>query len=276
MGKPDTSHLLRHAYRDNGRVRHRTIANLSRCSTEGIEAIRLALQHKDDLAQLARLFRLRHPDGKAQLFLYDVTSSCLKGTENELAAFGHNRDGKKGKRQIVVGLLCDETGWPVSVEVFAGNTSDTFTFASQVRKVADRFGGGAVTYALRALNMRLWEISPWDAENIEKRIRSGRLPERQPVAERLLHYDRESQRYVPEKNGTLVATYMTLIELLSPTNKRAGSEGRERYLENRAEIRQSRANLVELDLARGGRRLPMQTELPRGDCYALVRRDWRL
>jgi hypothetical protein len=68
---------------------------------------------------------------------------------------------------------------------------------------------------------------------------------------------------------------VTLIELLSPTNKRAGSEGREQYLDKREEILQSRTNVVELDLLRGGRRLPMQSELPRGDYYALVRRGWR-
>ena len=53
---------------------------------------------------------------------------------------------------------------------------------------------------------------------------------------------------------------VTLIELLSPTNKRAGSEGREQYLDKREEILQSRTNLVELDLLRGGQRLPMQSE----------------
>ncbi|MFV1967360.1 MAG: DUF4058 family protein [Pirellulaceae bacterium] len=68
---------------------------------------------------------------------------------------------------------------------------------------------------------------------------------------------------------------VTLIELLSPTNKRAGSKGREHYLDKREEILQSRINLVELDLLRGGRRLPMRTELPEGDYYALVRRGWR-
>jgi len=243
-GKTYTSHLLREAYRDHGRVRHRTIANLSSCSDQEIQAIRLALKHKGDLTQLAslkenlvvkqglsigavftllsvakrlgidhalgnsqeakqalwqvlarvidqgsrlsavrlagahaacdvlnlepfdeddlyanldwldenqkavedRLFRRRHPDGKAQLFLYDVTSSYLEGTENKFAAFGYNRDGKKGKRQIVIGLLCDEEGCPLSVEVFPGNTADTATFASQLRKVAQRFGGGAVTF----------------------------------------------------------------------------------------------------------------------------------
>jgi hypothetical protein len=242
-GKTYTSHLLRQAYRDHGKVRHRTIANLTGCPEEEIAAIRVALQHKGDLTQLAslrenllvkqglsvgavftldavakrlglhqalgnsqegkralwqvlarvidqgsrlsavrlaashaacdvlgldgfdeedlyanldwlhehqatiedRLFRRRHPDGKAKLFLYDVTSSYLEGTDNDLAAFGYNRDGKRGKLQIVIGLLCDEEGWPLSVEVFAGNTADTSTFASQVRKVGARFGGGTVT-----------------------------------------------------------------------------------------------------------------------------------
>jgi hypothetical protein len=68
---------------------------------------------------------------------------------------------------------------------------------------------------------------------------------------------------------------VTLIELLAPANKRAGSEGREQYLEKREEILRGRTNLVELDLLRGGRRLPMQSELPSGDYYALVRRGWR-
>jgi hypothetical protein len=68
---------------------------------------------------------------------------------------------------------------------------------------------------------------------------------------------------------------VTLIELLSPTNKRAGSVGRKQYLDKREEILLSRTNLVELDLLRGGRRLPMQSELPKGDYYALVRRGWR-
>ena len=40
------------------------------------------------------------------LFLYDVTSSYLEGEQNELADWGYNRDKKKGKKQIVIGLLC--------------------------------------------------------------------------------------------------------------------------------------------------------------------------
>jgi hypothetical protein len=92
-----------------------------------------------------RLFASRKGH-KPELFLYDVTSSYLEGQANALGAYGYNRDGKKGKKQIVIGLLCDEQGEPVSTEVFQGNTQDPATFASQVKKAQDRFGCERVTF----------------------------------------------------------------------------------------------------------------------------------
>jgi hypothetical protein len=93
-----------------------------------------------------RLFTFRRGQAKPELFLYDVTSSYLEGEHNELADWGYNRDKKRGKKQIVIGLLCDEEGEPVSVEVFAGNTADPQTFGAQVKKVAERFGCRRVTF----------------------------------------------------------------------------------------------------------------------------------
>src|SRR5215467_6261877 len=243
-GKTYTRHLLRESYRANGKVLHRTIANVSHCSEAEIEAIRLTLRHKEALEQLGtlqdaltlqqgpsfgavwtvyhvaqrlgieqalgttrdgklalwqvmarvidqgsrlsavrlatahaacdvlgldafnedalyenldwlagtqalvedRLFAQRQKTKPASLFLYDVTSSYVEGTHNALAAFGYNRDGKKGKRQIVIGLLCDEAGHPVSIEVFPGNTQDPHTFAAQINKVKARFGVTEITF----------------------------------------------------------------------------------------------------------------------------------
>jgi hypothetical protein len=243
-GKTYTRHLLRESYRAHGKVLHRTIANVSHCSAAEIEALRLALRHKENLEHLAtvqdaitlkqglsfgavwtvyhiarrlgiekalgttragklalwqviarvidqgsrlsavrlamahaacdvlgldtfdedalyenlawlagvqagvedRLFAQRQKTKPASLFLYDVTSSYLEGTQNALAAFGYNRDGKKGKLQIVIGLLCDEDGHPVSIEVFPGNTHDPHTFAAQLNKVKARFGVTAITF----------------------------------------------------------------------------------------------------------------------------------
>ena len=234
--------MLRESYRHAGKVKHRTIANLSHCSEEEIAAIKLALRYKGDLAQLGsvqelsaqqgarigavccllavarrlglaqalgsqrpgklalwqvfarlmdqgsrrravrlaeshaacdllgldpfheehlyqnlawlaqhqeaieqRLFRRRYGDAAPQLFLYDVTSSYLEGVNNVLAAFGYNRDGKKGKQQLVIGLLTGPEGAPVAVRVFAGNTSDPKTGAEQIRILAHGFGVSKVT-----------------------------------------------------------------------------------------------------------------------------------
>ena len=242
--KTYTRHLLRESFRNGKSVLHRTIANLSHCSGEEIEAIRLALRHKHELEKLGtvtdsvslkqglsfgavwmvyqiasrlgivkalgsdragklalwqviarvidqgsrlsavrlatshaaceilglggfnedslyenldwlaeeqpriekELFAERKKKISSNLYLYDVTSSYFEGEHNELAAFGYNRDGKKGKRQVVIGLLCDEEGHPISIEVFAGNTQDPKTFASQIKKVKERFGVSDVTF----------------------------------------------------------------------------------------------------------------------------------
>jgi hypothetical protein len=245
-GKAYPRHLLRESYREAGKVKHRTIANLSHCKAQEVEAIRLALRHKGELAhmvatagqgrlellqgpsvgavwllsQLARdlgivaalgsdrqgklalwqviarvldqgsrlsavrlagghaagaalgiigfdeddlyanldwlannqadietrLFARRKAASAPDVFLYDVTSTYLEGEQNAFAAFGYNRDRKSGKRQIVIGLLCDADGRPLSIELFAGNTADVKTFSSQLSKAAARFGAERVTF----------------------------------------------------------------------------------------------------------------------------------
>lgn len=78
--------------------------------------------------------------------LYDVSSSYVEGHCCPLAKRGYNRDGKKGKLQIVYGLLCAADGCPVAIEVFkpapaqaGGNTGDPKTLATQIDKLKGRF-----------------------------------------------------------------------------------------------------------------------------------------
>lgn len=235
-------HLLRASYRENGKVKHKTIINLSGFSEAEIAALKLALKHKDHLSDLISLDDLDSRSGKRigavwilkmiaerlglttslgnrrdgklallqvmariidqgsrlsavrsaqshalceligideldeddlydnltwiannqeqiekklfskkysavppSLFLYDVTSSYLEGICNELGQYGHNRDKKNGKLQIVVGLLTGPDGSPVAVRVFDGNTPDTKTVSEQIRIVAESFGIKEVT-----------------------------------------------------------------------------------------------------------------------------------
>jgi hypothetical protein len=78
--------------------------------------------------------------GEGTLLLYDVTSTYFEGRTCPLAALGHNRDQKKDRLQIVVGLLCAADGCPVGVEVYPGNTADPTTLATQIFKVRERWG----------------------------------------------------------------------------------------------------------------------------------------
>src|SRR5579864_2707952 len=73
------------------------------------------------------------------LVLYDVSSSYFERRCCELARLGHNRDDKRGKLQIVYGLLCAPDGCPVAIEVFEGNTGDPLTLATQIDKLKQRF-----------------------------------------------------------------------------------------------------------------------------------------
>jgi hypothetical protein len=134
----------------------------------------------------SRLFKTRRNGNMPTLFLYDVTSSYLEGDCNALGAYGYNRDRKKGKKQIVVGLLCDEEGEPVSVEVFSGNTQDPKTVGSQAHKVAERFGCEKVTFVgdrgmiKQAQKNELTEagfyyITALTKPQIEKLLKSGAL-----------------------------------------------------------------------------------------------------
>ena len=74
------------------------------------------------------------------LVLYDVPSAAFEGRTCPLGAIGYARDGVKGRRQIVYGLLCSTAGVPVAIEVFDGNTADPKTLAAQIRKLTTRFG----------------------------------------------------------------------------------------------------------------------------------------
>jgi len=96
-----------------------------------------ALLERQDKIETA-LARKHLHDGA--LVLYDVSSSYLEGQCCPLAKRGYNRDGKKGKLQIVYGLLCARDGTPIAVHVFEGDTGDPSTLATQVDTIKQRFG----------------------------------------------------------------------------------------------------------------------------------------
>ncbi len=134
--------LLRSSHWDHGKIRKVTHANLSKLPQPLVDAIALLLRGGTVVGPGSLAVRIldwlarRHlQDGC--LALYDLTSVWYTGEHCELARRGYSRDGKRGSRQILVGLLCDAAGRPVSAEVCAGNTA---TVPAQVDKLRRRFG----------------------------------------------------------------------------------------------------------------------------------------
>jgi Transposase DDE domain len=122
-----------------------------------------------------------------ELVLYDVSSSYFEGRTCTLAQLGYSRDGRRGTLQIIYGLLCDQAGRPVAVEVFEGSLHDDKTLPAQIEKLAGRFGlteivlvcdRGMVTKAnidtLRTSEGIDW-ITALKAPQVKKLVRDGDL-----------------------------------------------------------------------------------------------------
>lgn len=88
-----------------------------------------------------KLFKSYYKKSPPKRVFYDVTSSYVEGDyeDSDLVAYGYNRDKKRGTKQIVIGLLCDEDGHAISIHTYSGNTNDVKTFADQLDKLKYRF-----------------------------------------------------------------------------------------------------------------------------------------
>jgi len=130
-----------------------------------------------------RLARRHLVDG--EMVLYDVSSSYFEGRTCPLAKLGYSRDGKRGLPQIIYGLLCDQEGRPVAVEVFTGECHDDKTLPAQITKLKDRFCLSRIVVVadrgmVTAANITLlsetdgvdW-ITALKAPTIKKLVRSG-------------------------------------------------------------------------------------------------------
>ena len=96
--------------------------------------------------QIERKWFIYNKKKHKEVYLYDITSTYLEGTQNDLGAFGFNRDGKKGKMQIVIALLTDSEGFPLKIEVFEGNTQDHQTVLAQIDNIKKEFDAQEVIF----------------------------------------------------------------------------------------------------------------------------------
>jgi transposase len=76
------------------------------------------------------------------VYLYDLTSTYFEGQcrRNDKAKLGHSRDKRPDCKQVVVGLVVNRDGFPITHEVFAGNTRDHTTLPTMLDRLAEHAG----------------------------------------------------------------------------------------------------------------------------------------
>lgn len=102
-GKIYKRHLLRESYRENGKVKHRTLANLSKCSDEEIKAMKLALKHKENLGVLHNIKDIGVEEG-----MRIGAVLCLKGIAERVGitqALGNKREGMLALWQVMARII---------------------------------------------------------------------------------------------------------------------------------------------------------------------------
>ncbi len=206
--------------------------------------------------------RKRHKD----IYLYDITSSYFEGTENALSAFGYNRDGKKGKKQITIGLITDSSGFPLKIQVFEGNEIDCKTVNEQIISIKEQFGAESIVLVGdRGMRIRLnlEELSEDEKQNVSyisalssseiRTLINDKVIQLELFSKDLVEIENEGIRYIlcnnpvlqNEKNQTRDTLKLRFEQELASIN-RSWNKRREQNLANieKLEKRSKIKNLV--------------------------------
>ena len=125
--------------------------------------------------------------------------------------------------------------WPSEIPHTETETTSKQILAWAVEQGVDlicithREPDGTETFVLKALGMKVHEISTRDLRNIDRLISSGTLPEGRPVGELLMHYDEKAMQLVPHANGAFIFVTregnMGLIEITDRVTRTADLTG---------------------------------------------------
>ena len=157
-------------------------------------------------SKIEKKWNVYHKKRHKNIFLYDITSSYFEGMQNELSAFGYNRDGKKGKKQITIGLITDSDGFPLKIEVFEGNELDYKTVNGQLQALKNELGAETIVLVGdRGMRIRLnlEELSDQEKQNISYISALSTSEIRALINDKLIQLELFSSKLVEiEENGT--------------------------------------------------------------------------
>ncbi len=118
------------------------------------EALNVLYEYREELIDFLGRYFERQTKRKSDEAYYDVTTYYFESVrQGELRMFGFSKDGKRNEVQVVMGLLIDSNGIPITFELFPGNTVDQKTLKSAVSRLKEQYNLDKVTIvADRGLN----------------------------------------------------------------------------------------------------------------------------
>jgi len=98
--------------------------------------------HKNQISIENHLFRRTHErnPGSYRFVDYDLTTTYFVGHRCTLSAFGKGKAECHGRRQVLLGVLINDEGYPFKWDVFAGNTAEVKTLKRNINACKSRFG----------------------------------------------------------------------------------------------------------------------------------------
>lgn len=111
-------------------------------------------EHKTALIEHLAAYSDKHTQRERAHAFYDVTTYAFESTKwGELRLFGFSKDHKNNEVQVIMGLLIDNQGLPISYELFPGNTMDQNTLVDSVQSLRELYHLDEITVvADRGLN----------------------------------------------------------------------------------------------------------------------------
>ncbi|MGH9725918.1 MAG: IS1634 family transposase, partial [Candidatus Acidiferrales bacterium] len=113
-----------------------------------------------------QLYQRAFPES-VRLVLYDLTSVYFEGDGPEhLAKYGHSRDHRSDRPQIILAVATDSEGLPLHVAVLRGNRNDTQTLQGLLRTLRRRFGIQRATFVFDGGMSSQMNLEAMDAANL--------------------------------------------------------------------------------------------------------------
>lgn len=155
-----------------------------------------------DLIEERLFYRRRTLFSQLELVFFDTTSIYFEGEGgDEIGQYGNSKDHRPDRRQMVVGAVLDDKGFPLCCEIWPGNTADVNTLIPIADRLNKRFGVKKMCVVADRGMISQDTIDAMETKGIDY-ILGVRMRKVKRVKKEVLTRQGRYQEVIPEKPGS--------------------------------------------------------------------------